>query len=73
MGIGTIVLFVVDGTQIQVGLQLTSGYVAQRTPPLSPFLLWFLQILYFKALDFSDFIAIFAMSVGFDTYFDLQH
>ena len=52
MGIGTIVLFVVDGTQIQVGLQLTSGYVAQRTPPLSPFLLWFLQKLYGKALDY---------------------
>lgn len=25
MGIGTVVLFVVDGTQIQVGLQLTVG------------------------------------------------
>ena len=23
--------------------------------------------------SFSDFIATFAMSVGFDTYFDLQH
>ena len=26
-----------------------------------------------KGESFSDFIATFAMSVGFDTYFDLQH
>ena len=26
-----------------------------------------------KGVSFSDFIAFFAMSVGFDTYFDLQH
>ena len=26
-----------------------------------------------KGVSFSDFIATFAMSVGFDTYFDLQH
>ena len=26
-----------------------------------------------KGVGFSDFIAIFAMSVGFNTYFDLQH
>ena len=26
-----------------------------------------------KGVIFLDFIAIFAMSVGFDTYFDLQH
>ena len=26
-----------------------------------------------KGVSFSDFIATFALSVGFDTYFDLQH
>ena len=26
-----------------------------------------------KGVSFSDFIVTFAMSVGFDTYFDLQH
>ena len=26
-----------------------------------------------KGVSFSDFIATFAMSVGFDTYFDLRH
>ena len=26
-----------------------------------------------KGVSFSDFIATFTMSVGFDTYFDLQH
>ena len=26
-----------------------------------------------KGVSFSDLICIFAMSVGFDTYFDLQH
>ena len=26
-----------------------------------------------KGVSFADFIAAFAMSVGFDTYFDVQH
>ena len=26
-----------------------------------------------KGESFSDFVATFAMSIGFDTYFDLQH
>ena len=35
------------------------GVIIEKIPP--------------KGESFSDFIATFAMSVGFDTYFDLQH